>query len=207
MAVPAPIYKVPHAVIARLASMGQGLTSEILRESAARGIAARHRSTPLHPPAFAGWMQYGEIHHALRELLLPHGWRKDDTGMFSTVRSPNGRTAIAVTAGDDRTGRDGYPFPRSVRPRGIFTHLAIRSNQLGLELYGDKTGAVIEPDSHEPRITWFLLTHIRPDEVRIELSCPDAVDDSEPIVTETTLPMIPDEPDDDAIDVPVRRIS
>jgi hypothetical protein len=214
----APIFRFEKEVEGRLASMG--LTTHVLRDSVARGTTARSRATVLHPPAFGGWLQFGETHFGLREMLLPRGWHPDDTAMFSTVKSPDKRLAIAVALGDDRTGLPGDPAPRTKRSRGALTHLAVQANrdQLGLELWGANAGATIEaPVVESALVTWFLLVHPRHDEVRLELSCPRTLDDSgyidswserillAPLNTETTLSLVPS-PESPGVDVPVRRL-
>ena len=203
--------------MARLAALG--LTQDVLREAVARGVDARRRCTPFHPPSFPGMAQWADTHRALRELLVPVGWQRDDTGGYSTVVDPSGEVAVTVAAGDGRTGRDGLPAPSTKYARGPMTQAAIHGNQLALSLYGEPPADLVDEGEAAKRVTWILLVHTGHHEVRCELSCPRDVDDRGRVVgwserimltsleVEPTLPILePADEDEPEIDVPVERL-
>lgn len=205
-----------HEIQSRLHTLG--LSEEQLREAARVGLDAMKRCTAFHPPSSPGFYQWSEIHVALRQTFVPLKWQHSDAGGFSTIVSPDGQIAVAVATGSSRTGRVGLPDPTTKYPRGAMTQAAVEVNQqTGLDL---ETGATIMPDGvAASRVTWWLLAHTSDEEMRLELSCPNAVGDDgridswseriflEPIALEPTMPMFPeDEPDPQPIDVHVERL-
>jgi hypothetical protein len=205
----------PHQREAHLYALG--LAEGVLRDAVAKGLDARKRCTAFDPPSFPGIAQWAMTHRSLREVLTLQGWSADDTGGFSTVVSPNGRVAVTVAAGDDRTGKHGLPTPTTKHRRGPLTHAAIEGNQLAL--FGPGAQLDDEHGADARRVTWILLVATRHDEVRVELSCPRAIDEagrvaswSERIIldaleVEPTLDLLPDEDDPDLdIDVPIERL-
>jgi hypothetical protein len=211
----AAVHALAHDVASRLFTIG--VSEAQLRDAVARGLNARKLCTPFHPPNAPGFYQWAEIVVALREVLTPLGWEKDDTGGFSTIVSPDGLLAITVATGDERTAREGLPMPATKYRRGAMTHAAVEVNQqLRLDLV---TGKVIFPEEEEQakRETWWLLVHTRHDEMRLELSCPKGVGEDgridawtervilEPLPIDGTLPLTTDELDLVPIDVPVER--
>lgn len=214
MAEPARTFAATHERTSRLYQLG--IKEETLREAIERGLDARKRCTDFHPPSAPGFYQWAETHVALRELLIPEGWKDDDAGGFSTVISPDGQLAITVATGDDRTGKEGLPAPETKYPRGPMTHSAIESNQ---QLAMDLMGGIIFPEEepHPKHQTWILLLSTRHNEVRMELSCPKAIGEDgrvdswseriilRPLDIEPTIPIPEDEADLPDIDVPVER--
>jgi hypothetical protein len=176
MADPAHTYVQAHEAAARLHLLG--LTAEGLRECAAVGLAGRKAATPFHPPSFPGYHQWAETHRALREKYVPMGWRPDDFGGFSTIVNLEGTIAVTVATGTDRTGRPGYPEPTTKYPRGAMTHAAVETN-IQLTIPGFFVGAPDDEEetTRERRETWYLLTHVHHDELRIELSSPRHIGD------------------------------
>jgi hypothetical protein len=200
----------------RLAEMH--LTEAVLRDAVAMGVYARRECTLFDPPTFRGMTQWARTVRSLRELLARAGWTADDGGGFSRVIRGDGRLAIAVATGDVRTGQPGFPSPATKYKRGAMTHQAIDGNkQLNLLTWPtDETFAEDVTYARVPRReTWFVLTHVRHDAVRFELSLPADISDDGRVHSwaerilfddiELTTPMeLADELPPD-IDVPVER--
>ena len=81
-----------------------GLDQKELREAVRQGQFAFLNCTENHPPIARGIWAWGETVRALREYLLPKGWRPSEEKNYSRVISPDGRIAIAVCTGDENTG-------------------------------------------------------------------------------------------------------
>lgn len=206
----------PHDVAASLYALG--VTEEELREAVKKGLDARKRCTAFHPPSAPGYYQWAEIHVALRQTYVPLKWEASDDGGFSTVVRPDGAVAITVATGSDRTGQLGDPQPTTKYPRGAMSQAAVKANQqVALDLVTG--GSILPPDPDKSKsVTWWLLVCTRHDEVRMELSRPNGIDDDgriyswtkriilSPLPIETAPNVIPDDDDDgDPIDVPVER--
>lgn len=206
----AKVFQKPIEVQERLA--GMGLSEYPFRTAVEKGLAARRSCTALDPPNYAGVTQWAWTVRTLRELLLPQGWKRDDTANFSTVVSPSGLLAIAVQAGDVRTGLPGLPAPRTRYRRGAMVHAAVDRN-LQLSLLDP-----LPPDADDEmkttrRETWMLLVNTRYDGVRFEMSCPNAIGDDARVASwserilfaplDLTPPMDIDNDDDEQADFDV----
>jgi hypothetical protein len=202
MAEPAVQRALHHEVVAALQRLG--IAEGTLQEAVEQGVIARRECSSLDPPSFAGITQWALTHRALRELLIPDGWRPDDSRNYSTVVNREHRVALGVAAGDERTGRTGPHDPKTRYPKGAGTRAVLKQNQLALF------------DDSEI-ITWVLLYATDHDEVRIEVSCPNRMGDDDHIIGWSERIILPavklDSPLDDLadaddvteIDVPIER--
>jgi hypothetical protein len=158
----------PEKVPVRLAELGT--PEPILQQAVDAGLHAAAGATGHHPVNYAGFLCWGDAIRELRDQLVPRGWMPGDTRGFPTVIHPSGRHQLAVAAGTRETGR-GTDIPRTRRPKGIVTQLAIADNQISLdpEVFGDAADPAPQ--------TWFLLHYsdLVADEVRLELSLPGAM--------------------------------
>lgn len=111
---------------------------------------------------------------ALDRLLKPLKWTRRDPSNFSLVVDANETVALAVSTGDDRTGREGFPHPRTKYMKGPTVIDAIDRNVVQMELFD--TGRRKKAETM-PKLTWFLLMVRARGEVRYEVSLPSAVDD------------------------------
>lgn len=181
-----------------------GLTQEHLRGSLNGGLAAAALTSVNHPPNFGGTTLWAEAVRILRELLIPLGWRRDNSHNFPTVVSPDRTLAIAIARGDEITGD---PNPR-VSPtfqysRGVVTERAVERNRTLPfdhlpEGYGDEPDAI-------PAL-WFLLHRRVGTKLLCELSYPTEIESGfvitwgeriilDPIdLDPTTMPVLDDEP-------------
>jgi hypothetical protein len=199
----------PADVIDRLAQLG--LEAEPLRLAVANGLYHRDTCTENDPAPLGGLLHWGKTLRSLRDALAARQWRRDRERGYETVVHPDGRVAIAVASGDERTGiANGHRHPRTKHPHGDTTAIAIRRNREP-SLFPELDQP---PAEASPRETWVLLYATLEDEVRCELSKPDALDVqgyvvawSEriilPPITRRPTPDIADDDDDDSGDVVV----
>lgn len=151
-----------------------GLTQEMLQQAVHHGQAAYANCTPNHPNFFPGLAAYAEATAALRDILLPQGWTREDDGNFALTVSPNGLIAIGVATGDEATGwREQNPTTKS--SKGPRTSDAVQLNAaLQYHLFPDH-----EKAADPGRTTWILLfcrDHVA-NEIRCELSRPTKMEE------------------------------
>jgi hypothetical protein len=155
----------------RLAELG--IEEAILSQAVQQGQSSWASCTANHPPLYRGIAAWAETVSALREQLLPKGWRRVEQGNLPLTVNECGNVAITVSTGDEQTGeRDGSPCTKS--SKGPRTATAVTANALQLKLFGDIR---LQPEDLERingQMTWILLFHrdLRGQEVRCELSRP-----------------------------------
>ena len=150
-----------------------GLDEEPLRDVVRRGHLAYITCTANHPPLIPPILAWGETVSALREYVLPLGWRRSDENNYSVVIDSKDQVVIAVATGDEGTGRTDA-LPSNKARKGPSTIDAVKTNQLQLVFIEQESSpAPVKPfDSNIERMTWVLLIHRAVDEVRCELSLP-----------------------------------
>jgi hypothetical protein len=190
-----------------------GLTSEILSEAILRGEIARDSCTANDAPGAPGFYAWAGSVRALRDILMPLGWTRNDDVCYSRVVNPDRSVAIAVVTGDDGTGkRDANP--KTKYAKGAATQAAVISNQ-GF-LFGQLASDEVE--APETWVTWMLLKKRTGDSVFAELSLPSSMSkDGQVESWQTRIILAPilvdpnidveDDSSDAPIDVPVRRRS
>src|ERR1700722_12840558 len=115
----------PEDVDAALARLGLAVSP--LLDAVRAGYLERASCTENDPPNFPGFVQWGRTLRALRERLLPLGWRRCEEGQHSTALREDGRVAVAVLSASEDTGRpDGAPTNRLRKGRS--TVAAVRTN-------------------------------------------------------------------------------
>lgn len=153
-----------------------GLDAITLQDIVKCGQAARNTATPHDPLNTGGQLAYIHTVRALRDHLVPKGWRSKNPHNFALTVNPQTNIGIAVAGGDEDTGRlEG--IPRTRNSRGQRTAQAIVSNQL--DFFNDATLVKTSNDDVANPVcqTWLLLYHADHCEVRAELSLPTAMDD------------------------------
>jgi hypothetical protein len=196
-------------VIDRLSSLGLDLNE--LAQAVTRGLLARSETTPNHPPLYPGFVTWGTTVCALREILFPKGWQRNDDGMYSTVVHPSGSFAIAVATGDEFTG-NANANPMTKSPKGPNTRSAVAVNLNQSLLFPEMS--TIAGNEEDGRLTWILLISHDASKVKSELSLPISCDgkingweeriilpdiDADPVLVAPVIPSLPD------IEIEVRR--
>jgi len=159
----------PYEVSNALVALGRGLTVEILEEVIKRGEIARDSCTKNDPPSTPGLVAWSASVRSLRDLLIPHGWERNDDQNFSTVVSPDKDVAIAIATGNEGTG-DETRESNTKYARGAATQAAIEENRFLNSLFAPQS----EETSKIRRATWVLLKRRarNGDTVYAELSLP-----------------------------------
>lgn len=195
---------------------GLGLSAEVLREATLVGESARDSCTANDPPNAAGFVAWARTVRALREILIPQGWTRNDDTNFSTIISPDSRTAIAVATGDEGTGNP-KTTPKTKYPKGPATIAAIDSNRKQLQLF-EINEIISEKAAGDGVNTWMLVRRRAGDSILIELSLPADVGEDgrvgswairlilEPITLEPN-PLADQTDEAERIEVQVRRRS
>lgn len=166
------IHTDPVNVARRLAQLG--LKEKQMADVVRRGYLAFASCTVNHPLLYPGFSAWAEMVAGLREYLLPEDWDRSDDKNYALVVNPTGTMAIAVATGDEATGRaDMAPTTKS--SKGPSTVDAVSSNNAQLELPYDFPPVVRPSVTDEQRMTWILLVHRAPGEVRCELSLPTSM--------------------------------
>lgn len=164
------IHSEPLQVADRLRLLG--VEEEHLKTAVAAGFAAWASCTPHHPPAAPGLSAWFETVAVLRDQLAPEGFESFNDQNLPLTIHPETRVAIAVSSGDEATGRrEANPSTKS--DKGPRTIHAVAVNRDQLSLFDDD--ALPMPDiAEEKHETWVLLVYR--DElarvVRSELSRP-----------------------------------
>jgi hypothetical protein len=162
----------PAEVVERLTQLG--VSAEMLREAVKKGQFARDNCTEDDPPATPGIYAWGRTTRGLREILRPLGWRRCDAGNYSRTINDGAGIAIAVSAGDDATGRPAVN-PKTRYRKGPLTAAVVARNIAQLELFDNHSPPPPHDELSQEPITWFLLIAATESEVRCELSLPSAI--------------------------------
>ena len=175
-----------------------GVPLEVLREAVQSGYLARISRTTNDAPNAAGFYQWNDTLRSLRENMTTRDWHRNDDGNWPRTVHPDRLHAIAVSSGDENTGRHEV-MPSTKTAKGPRTAAAININQLwipGLEPKdADETAGAEYP-------TWLLMFYADGKELRSELSLPVAMDTEGHVIAwreRIILPSLPLTPD---IDVP-----
>ncbi|MGH7989445.1 MAG: hypothetical protein ACREDS_04520, partial [Limisphaerales bacterium] len=124
--------------------------------------------TPHHPASMAGIRCWGEATKALRDLLVPLGWKVDNTDNIPSVVNRERHIKIAITNANSGTGIElGHPQP--ITEKGDGTKRAFFTNQYPLLNVADE--GLNEVNSGNNSI-WYLCIFCGADMVRAELLCP-----------------------------------
>lgn len=168
-------------VAARLADLQ--VAEQALRDAALAGQEAASTSTEHDPPNFKGFFAWARTVRRLRDELAPQGWSSSNARGYATAVNPDETMAIAVASGDEGTGlEDGEPSTRSTK--GPATVAAVAQNQLVFFPDPDSPPRV-DPEQAANMQTWLLLFYLDEDreEVRLELSLPEGLDDDGYVVS------------------------
>ena len=145
-----------------------GLTAEILYDAILRGETARDSCTANDPPNAPGFYSWAGTVRALRDILVPLGWVRNDDVNYSRIVNEVLNIAIAVVTGDEGTGNRDFN-PKTKYPKGPATQAAVTLNQDSL--FG-QFSAPTENENENNWITWMLLRKRNGNTVYAELSLP-----------------------------------
>lgn len=150
------------------------LPEDQLVEVIQASVIAYGGCTDNDPPAARGWDSWRWGVRRLREVLVPEGWIKDDTGGLSTVVNHKRRIRIACVRTDDATGIPGERDPQNRSPKGALNERATTVNQLSLSGADEWPKPEGQVDEYETR---YLCIYIEGDVVRAEFSRFDGFED------------------------------
>jgi hypothetical protein len=197
-----------------------GLRPEYVRDAVLAGESARDSCTANDPRNAPGFFAWARCVRALREILAPLGWIRDDEDALETAINPDGSIAIDVVTGNDETGiPEPTAMPNTKYPKGPATGRAINSNRDTLFEALEWEEGAIERSNAAKRQTWILLRkRVSDDLLRAELSLPESMTE-QGFVERWSIRIILDidigpalarqssGPSEPIIDVPVRRRS
>ena len=139
-------------------------------QAAARGVS------PLAPLGYAGQTRHAVAVSALRDLLLPLGWERNDDENVARVRHVERGLAIVVASGNALTGLPSWTTgrqPSTKWPKGDVTRAAAADNEQQLTLFDSADASDGRtPVTQALFATWLLLLRAVEYEVRAELSHP-----------------------------------
>lgn len=157
-----------------------GMSTQELLDVAKRLYAGFTGVTSLHPKGFSGTNAWAQGTSALRETLIPKGWRPDDPSGQPRVTSDTRKVAITVSSGDAYTG-DPTHDPQTRNDKGTQTFNSVHFNSKQGRLFeivssADRRVAL----STDGQALWILLYYIDLEggEVRLELSKPSEMSEA-----------------------------
>ncbi len=156
----------PREVTDALTKIGE--TNGLLLDAILRGENSRDSCTINDPPSAPGFYSWAGTVRALRDILIPLGWVRNDDVNYSRVVNAELNIAIAVVTGDEGTGNKDIS-PKTKYPKGPATQAAVSCNQGNL--FGMETPEP-ELEAEEGWTTWMLLRKRTGDLVYAELSLP-----------------------------------
>ena len=151
-----------------------GVPLQVLQEAVQAGYVSRISCTTNDAPSASGFYQWNGTLRNLREKMVSAGWQRNNTSNWPTIVHPEKLLAIAVSSGNENTGRvNGVLSTKNAKGIRTVTAVSINANQLwlpGFEFMQLEQGAQISYP------TWFLLFYADEKELRAELSLPVKVD-------------------------------
>ena len=178
-----------------------GLTRPLLMHAVQVGHLARISRTANDAPIAAGFYQWNETLRALRENLVHLGWQRSDDQGYATVVSPDGALSIAVSSGNEDTGRR-EATPKTRRNKGPRTAEAVTGNAVQLELFPDLILAPVPEASPSGRLTRILLFNAQDGMLHAELSLPVTMDERGHVELWRERIILPAQPLDPTLDIP-----
>lgn len=144
-----PIVKDPAAVAAYVRNE-IGLELGVLVEALERGGSESAMTTAHNAASSFGYRFWDGMVAALRDGLVPLGWRAERPGGLEVVRRKDNRVQITGSLGDDAVGVESVD-PSCRHQKGQSTDEAMRTNQLTL------AGVSGGDPAWRPMLTWWVL--------------------------------------------------
>ena len=156
-------------VDARLSDLD--LSKAVLIEVVQKAVCARNDSVIFDPINAPGMLAYIYGVRALRELLVPKGWRIGREENIEATYNSNANIRILYQNVDNASGSID---PKAVSNKGAATQRMINEFQPSLfpEIDQERRKRLAKSQP----VTWFLCVSAIDDDVMAELSCPRAID-------------------------------
>lgn len=146
-----------------------GITKQELREVAFNAASARNEATGLHPVNAPGTFAYHEGVRSMRLMFLQKqdGWEVDRLDGIEVILHKEKNLVVVFQNVDLACGIDS---PKAISEKRISSKklIANATSPLFPEISGK---------AHENRSVWYLCVSSNADEVKMELSRPDAIDE------------------------------
>ncbi len=130
-------------------------------------VAAYSGCTANDPPNAPGFESWRAGVRAMREIYLPKGWDKDDSGGYCTIVNPTTTVRVAMMNSDGGAGLPGDEVPQNRSRKGACSERAAVVNQLCL---ANDWPIPDDAPGHHDFTTWHLCVYISVETVRAELS-------------------------------------
>jgi hypothetical protein len=148
-----------------------GIDYEDLIDILIAGEVARDSCTNNNPRSSQGIISWSAAVRALREKMIPKGWRRELRDHLELTISPDGKIAIYILTGDERTANE-KSVPSTLYPKGENHRAFVHINGEQIPLFPLSTAESFEAS----RKTWVLLRRRVGNAVVAELSLPLRMD-------------------------------
>ncbi len=152
-----------------------GLSERGLADSVRWGVEFVFGCTLNDPDYLPGILGSGKVTRAVRDWLVPLGWKRSKVLNQPSTVNRDGTVSIVVAGGNAATGVIGEDLAtRSAK--GPATSQAISNNLQGS--LADLDSSVPRLEIEAPRLTWMLLYFMdaEREQIRVELSMPSLMD-------------------------------
>lgn len=148
--------------------MELGLTEEALIRIVSKAVAAYNSSVHMDPVSAARINAYNMGTRAIRQELLPKGWKLDRTDNVESTINPVTNIKLMYQNVDSAADRDREP--KAISKKGSAINKMVMHSQLD---FCDLWGAEFQP----PQVSevWFLCVYINDGVIQAELSCPSNI--------------------------------
>jgi hypothetical protein len=152
-----------------------GLKTEWTKIIADRVLFAFNQATSNDAKSAAGTKAYLEAVRAIRDVLLPKGWKKVQKNNLEITRNKTTGVSLLVSSGNKGTG-DKNKTPKTRNTKGEQTKKIVYKNAMELPLFPSFEAKNTRDIHHHHN--WFLLYHIDKDkkQMRFEISLPVEMD-------------------------------
>jgi len=163
----AHIYEEQHEIANQLDRFG--VTKQELKEIALNVVSARNQATGLHPTNAPGTFAYHEGVRSMREVFIKtqSGWEAECLKGIEVIQHKKSNLVVVFQNVDLACGANN---PKAISEKRISSKKLIEGNTLSL--FPEISGK-----THENRSVWYLCVSSDSDDVKMELSRPESIDD------------------------------
>lgn len=150
------------------------LSRDILLDIVRAAVAAHAGCTDNDPPGARGYESWRAGVRRSREVLLPLGWTRDNSGGYCTCVNHEKMIRLAILNSDDGAGTEDR-VPQNRSKKGPNSDRAAAANRTFFQpgLFGDDEWPVQDHDAEPVDLsdfaTWHLCIHIDNDNVQADL--------------------------------------